>query len=171
MDAEEHCGNEESAAIHLPNQTAQIKNPAALETIQSISPMLAEPCKTRASITVSTTSPSTSSMTAAPRMIFDSRAWILPRSLSTRAVIPTLVEQIDAPMNRWVCHGCRGSSQELANHPNASEAETPHIATVRADPPTRRNSLTLHSRPTSNNRMITPIRASVSSVTAARFGP
>ena len=36
-------------------------------------------------------SPRTSSTTAAPRMILASEVWSLPRSLSTRAVIPTLV--------------------------------------------------------------------------------
>jgi hypothetical protein len=46
--------------------------------------------------------PNTSSITAAPRMIYASFVCNLPRSLKTRAVMPTLVAQSTAPMNVWM---------------------------------------------------------------------
>ena len=52
------------------------------------------------STTASTIRPSTSSTMAAPRMTRDSRASVTPRSLSTRAVMPTLVAARLAPRNK-----------------------------------------------------------------------
>ena len=52
-----------------------------------------------AATTASTSRPSTSSITAAPSTMRASGVWTLPRSLKTRAVIPTLVAQRTVPMN------------------------------------------------------------------------
>ena len=49
--------------------------------------------------TASTIKPSTSSITAAPRMMRPSTLPVRPRSPSTRAVIPTLVAVSVAPTN------------------------------------------------------------------------
>ena len=56
----------------------------------------------RPATTASTMSPSTSSITAAPRMIRPSVLDVRPRSASTRAVIPTLVAHSVAPTYQWV---------------------------------------------------------------------
>jgi hypothetical protein len=50
--------------------------------------------------TAKTTSPMTSSATAAPRMMRASLVFALPKSLSTRAVIPTLVAVRVPPTNK-----------------------------------------------------------------------
>jgi hypothetical protein len=47
------------------------------------------------------TSPSTSSMTAAPRMILASFVRVASRSRNTRAVMPTLVAVRTAPRKAW----------------------------------------------------------------------
>ena len=60
--------------------------------------------------TARTTSPSTSSITAAPRMIFASRLAPSPRSLNTRAVIPTLVATRVTATNSLVVIGESGST-------------------------------------------------------------
>ena len=52
--------------------------------------------------TASTIKPSTSSITAAPRMIRPSVLVVRLRSERTRAVIPTLVAHSVAPTNQWV---------------------------------------------------------------------
>ncbi len=82
------------------------------------------------------TRPSTSSITAAPRMILDSRAESLPRSASTRAVMPTLVAARVAPMKTWASVSSCGSIQAETPQPRKNGATTPSRATSRLDHPT-----------------------------------
>ena len=72
----------------------------------------ASAARTSPSTIASTIRPSTSSTMAAPRMTRDSRASVTPRSLSTRAVMPTLVAARLAPRNRWTYHPASGMKRE-----------------------------------------------------------
>ena len=84
-------------------------------------------------------------MTAAPRIIFASRVWSLPRSLNTRAVMPTLVAESVAPRNRRVGVDASGRSTEPAPKPSKNGAMIPTTATTKAFAPTPSISLTLVS--------------------------
>ncbi len=73
-------------------------NPTALaETVASVTAVDALFPPTRPTMTASTSSPMTSSMTAAPRMICPSAVCTRFMSLRTRAVMPTLVAHSVAP--------------------------------------------------------------------------
>ena len=85
-----------------------------------------------------------------------------PRSLSTRAVMPTLVAVSVAPRNACTYDECSGSSHAPTPQPSANGATTPTLATTNDDRPTFSICATVDSRPTSNSRMITPRRASMS---------
>ena len=113
-------------------------------------------------ITERITRPSTSSITAAPRMIFDSRAESLPRSASTRAVMPTLVAARVAPMKTCASVSSPGSSQAETPQPRKNGAITPSTATSRLDHPTESISATFDSSPTWNSSRITPSWARIS---------
>ncbi len=93
-----------------------------------------------------------------------SRVFSLPRSLKTRAVIPTLVAQRVAPMNIWASWGASGMKYADTPHPRKNGAITPSTATSNDDPPTSIISFKSASSPTSNNRMITPSSASAAMV-------
>ena len=91
---------------HWPRTTAAARNPTALARIPTTAsgsnrrpwpaaPMIPD-------TTASTISPSTSSITAAPRMMRPSMLVVFWRSASTRAVMPTLVAHSVAPTNQWV---------------------------------------------------------------------
>ena len=90
-------------ASQAPTRTPPIRNPAAFSSISPTAAVDMDPPPLAASTipwaTASITSPSTSSMTAAPRMMRASGESIRFRSWNTRAVIPTLVAQSTAPMN------------------------------------------------------------------------
>ena len=75
------------------------------------------PCVITPATTASTSSPNTSSMIAAPRMICDSRRWLEPMSLSTRAVMPTLVAVRVAPRNACTYALSPGRSNAPTAHP------------------------------------------------------
>jgi hypothetical protein len=94
------------------------------------------------------TSPRTSSMTAAPRMIRASGVLDLPRSCITRAVIPTLVAVRVAPMKTWTYPLASGSSRAPVPQPRAKGTATPMTATREEESPTLAISLRVDSRPT-----------------------
>ena len=98
-------------------------------------------------------------MTAAPRTICASLVDDLPRSRSTRAVIPTLVAERLAPRNMWTGQGLRGRRTAPAPQPRIIGAITPRTATRKAEGPTRRKSARLASSPTWKSSMMIPIRA------------
>src|SRR5690349_4651874 len=110
------------------------------------------------------TRPNTSSTTAAPRMTRASGVAPLPRSRSTRAVMPTLVAVSVAPRKACAYGPSPGRSSAPTHHPSAKGAMTPSVATRSAVAPTFNMSRTVDSRPTSNNRMMTPTCARASSV-------
>ena len=87
--------------------------------------------------TVRMTSPMTSSMTAAPRMIWLSGSCKRPRSERTRAVMPTLVAVIEAPATMATRFGSPRRRQ--AANPRANGRATPTAATAAEAPPTLRS--------------------------------
>ena len=149
--------------IQPPITRAPTRNNVALPTIHTTSRVASWPPVLAAVMTPETTAritrPRTSSMTAAPRMILASRVVTLPRSVSTRAVMPTLVAQSVAPMNRWTSRSSFGSIQAETPQPRKNGATTPRSATSRLEVPTDIISRTLDSSPTSNSSSTTPISA------------
>ena len=94
----------------------------------------------RSCVTIaSTTSPSTSSTTAAPRMIWPSGVFSTPSSERTRAVIPIDVAVSAAPTKIAVSDGCPSAASSA--YPPANGSTIPARATASAGPPTRRSSL------------------------------
>src|SRR5438874_1836677 len=95
-----------------PTTTAITRNKAAFAIIHRAPAQLmlaglelAVAAATKPLTTDRTTKPMTSSATAAPKMIRASLVSDLPRSFSTRAVIPTLVAVSVPPTKRWVSQG------------------------------------------------------------------
>ena len=82
-----------------------------------------------------TSSPRTSSITAAPRTICASLVFDFPRSRRTLAVIPTLVAQSVAPRNMWTAQLREGSRTAPAPQPRMIGAMTPRTATIKAEEP------------------------------------
>src|SRR5205814_3688972 len=81
----------------------------------------------------STTSASTSSTTAAPRMILASGLRDAPMSFNTRAVMPTLVAVIAAPTKTCATVGAPGINSVAAPAPIARLAAVPIAATSSDD--------------------------------------
>ena len=94
-------------------------------------------------------------------MILASLVAILPRSVKTRAVMPTLVAQSVAPMKTWTNNSSSGSIQADTPQPRKNGTTTPKIATNRLEAPTDSISRTFDSRPTSKRRSTTPISARI----------
>ena len=86
--------------------------------------------------TASTINPMTSSMTAAPRMMRASAVCRRPRSLNTRAVIPTLVAHRVAPTKACTYTLCAGKSHALTAQPRPKGVMTPRVATASEGAPT-----------------------------------
>ena len=125
-----------------PMPALAARNSTAQSTISAIPPAERGGARPPAAeiapaITARTTRPRTSSMTAAPRIVWPSPLWTAPRSRSTRAVMPTLVAASVAPMNRWTSSGLPGSSHAVTPQPSATGATTPNTATRSAEGPTR----------------------------------
>ena len=97
-----------------------------------------------------------SSHTAAPRMICPSVDLLRSISRSTFAVMPMLVAPSVAAMKRVELSGMSGSNSMTAAKPKAKGAATPMSATRIESLPTLRISSRSASRPTMNNRKITP---------------
>ena len=106
----------------------------------------------------------TSSATAAPSTVRASTRVSAPRSLKTRAVIPTLVAASAAPMNSEVSPDSPYAS--ATPMPIATGSTMPMVATLSDDFPTDRRSPRLSSSPTSSSRRMTPSSARTSSVTS-----
>ena len=87
----------------------------------------------------SMTRPSTSSITAAPKMILTSRLLI---SWSTLAVIPTLVAQSVAPINACIYGDLPANKKELTSQPRPNGRITPLVATMSEERPTFNRSKT-----------------------------
>lgn len=139
------------------NRMARMRIPPMARGESAGSPVAA--AATAPLATARTTRPSTSSMSAAPRMICPSRLWVTPRSFKTRAVIPTLVADNVAPTKRCARAGPSGISHAAAPQPRSNGTTTPISATSMEDHPTRSNARRSASRPTSNSRIKTPIWA------------
>ena len=86
----------------LNKKTAINRNPTAFAITKPTSEISTEPFSAMADTTERIISPITSSNTAAPKMIFASLVLSFPRSLNTRAVIPTDVAVSVAPKNKAV---------------------------------------------------------------------
>jgi hypothetical protein len=84
--------------MRWPATTTATRNPAAIAKVVAIPATLMAPPAARPDTTPRMTSPTTSSSTAAPRMIRASGVSMAPRSPNTRAVIPTDVAVSVAPM-------------------------------------------------------------------------
>jgi len=121
------------------------------------------------------TSPSTSSITAAPRMMRALAVFVAFASCSTRAVMPTEVAASIAPRNAWAIQGSSGSITSPTTKPRAMGATTPTIATRVAGTPTAIMSLGVDSRPTSRRSRIAPSSARIAKVSldsrGAMLGP
>ena len=111
---------------------------------------------------MSSTRPITSSATAAPSTVRASTRVSAPRSLNTRAVMPTLVAASAAPTNSAV--SLDSPNPSATPKPIATGTTTPIVATVIDDFPTDRRSPRLSSRPTSSSSRITPSSPRTSSV-------
>ena len=104
-------------ASQLPIATAPTRKRTDFARIHStaksarLSPRFAAPI--RPETTARTSSPSTSSITAAPRTIRPSVLSAFPRSPSTRAVMPTLVAQSVAPTNQSAREFCAGKKARV----------------------------------------------------------
>jgi hypothetical protein len=98
--------------------------------------------------TASTMSPSTSSMTAAPRMMRPSTLAVRLRSPSTRAVMPTLVAVSVAPTNQWTSGFWPWRKAIETPKPNTMGVITPRTATSVAESPTAAILPTSDSSPT-----------------------
>ena len=125
--------------------------------------------------TARTSSPRTSSMTAAPRMILAKGARKESASLSTRAVIPTLVAASMAPRKACSIHGSWGRISSPTPNPSSMGVTTPTTATSAARPPTAIISLGVDSRPTWKSSRTAPSSAMTVSVSleasADKSGP
>jgi hypothetical protein len=110
----------------------------------------------------SSTSASTSSTMAAPRMILASRAREAFMSRRTRAVMPTLVAASAAPRNTCAAAGAAGRRSFPARKPRARLEAVPRIATTNDEAPTDERSRTERPNPTSNNRRTMPTCARMS---------
>src|ERR1051325_6752404 len=154
-----------------PSASAPPRNTAAFATISPTLPKaIGVPALAAAMTPLSTarmTSPNTSSTTAAPRITRASGVVLLPRSCSTRAVIPTLVAVRVAPRKAWAYQVSPGRSRAPTSHPSTNGAATPSVATSTAVAPTFSMARTVDSRPTSKSSRITPIWASASRVSFA----
>ena len=106
--------------------------------------------------------PRISSMTAAPMMILDSLTSMSFMSLMTRAVIPTLVATMAAPMN--MDEYMSPSVTVMNRYPTMKGTMTPMTATRSAAFPTDVRSVTLVSNPTVNRRKMTPSSEKISRV-------
>ena len=114
-------------------------------------------------------------MTAAPRMIRAKGARSASASLSTRAVIPTLVAASMAPRKAWSIHGSWGRISSPTPNPSSMGVTTPTTATSAARPPTAIISFGVDSRPTWKSSRTAPSSAMTVSVSleasADRSGP
>ena len=88
---------EQARDQEAPEHTATTRKPAATASVRATPSRVTAPPAATPETTLRITSPSTSSMTAAPMMIRASGVPIRPRSESTRAVIPTDVAVSVAP--------------------------------------------------------------------------
>ena len=104
--------------------------------------------------TARTSSPSTSSITAAARMILLEVVCSSPLADSTCAVMPTLVATIDAP-TKMASLVAEPQSRRIPV-PRMNGTTTPERATTAAVPPTFSSSDDFTSRPTRNSRNIAP---------------
>jgi hypothetical protein len=102
--------------------------------------------------TARTSSPSTSSITAAPRMMRAKPERSAPASFRTRAVMPTLVAAGMAPRNACSIHDSSGRASFPTPKPRTIGVTTPRRATRAAGPPTASISLGVDSRPTWKSR-------------------
>lgn len=105
---DERCRQEHALALQARGQAEQARRqrrPGTFPRMRAMSPKeIVEPRSTAAimpATTARTTSPRISSMTAAPRITRASSERARPRSVSTRAVMPTLVAVSVAPRKRW----------------------------------------------------------------------
>ena len=141
----------------MPTIIEPTKNNAAFAMIQEIIPKLTAPVVTNAETTARMIRPSTSSITAAPRTICASFVCNLPKSLKTRAVIPTEVAVSDAPRKRYTLRDKLGRSHGPTTQvPSTNGTITPINATTKAFNPTFFIVVRLDSRPTWKRRIITP---------------
>ncbi len=120
------------------------------------------PAPTHAVTAPSTTSASTSSTTAAPRMILASSLREARMSFRTRAVIPTLVAVIAAPIKTWAAIDASGMNTADVTVPIARVDAVPITATANDEGPTPRRSRTDRSTPTSNRSRSIPTRDKMS---------
>src|SRR3989449_2011533 len=153
-------------ATFSPIHRARKRNATATPRIRSA------PCRLNAvpaaspETTPRITSPMTSSITAAPRIIRASKLCSTWRSLSTRPVIPTDVAVSVAPTKMAVVSGsaavcsypCQPERQYRNPRPNGTA--TPTTATAVAAVPTRIMALRSVSSPISNSSTTTPTCAS-----------
>ncbi len=103
-------------------------------------------------------------------MMRASRVRSLFISLSTRAVIPTLVAVSVAPIKMWTSSGSSGMKSAATPQPRKNGAMTPARATSSDESPTSIISPRSDSSPTSNSRIMTPISASAAIVGSVLSG-
>src|SRR6266566_3343993 len=146
--------------------------PSSSRNAKATPRMRSAPCRLNAvpaaspETTLKITSPMTSSITAAPRIIRASKLCSTWRSLSTRPVIPTEVAVRVAPTKMAVVNGsadvcsypCQPERQYRKPRPNGTA--TPTTATAVAAVPTRIMALRSVSSPISNSSTTTPTWAS-----------
>ncbi len=149
--------------IHCPTTTATARNSTALPITHSTETGSKATPRSAASMmpatTASTIRPITSSITAAPRMIRPSLLAARPRSVSTRAVMPTLVAVSVAPTNQCVSGLCEGKNHCETKKPSTIGVTTPSSATRNDEAPTAIIFFTSDSSPTWKSRNSTPIWA------------
>ena len=117
------------------------------------------PAPAIAPTTVRTTIPSTSSITAAPRITRASGSEIAPMSRSTRAVTPTDVATSTVAVNTET--SALSCTIAMKENPRPNGTAIPAIATRTARGPVWVRSESRVSRPTWNSRMTTPSSATV----------
>ena len=137
-----------------PRNTVTTKKTRALKIIRARPDPEKLPVTTTLASTANSSTPSTSSMTAAPRITLADAELISPAAPIKPAVIPTDVAASMAPTNQPSIPFSLPSSFQVSA-PNTTGSTTPTTATLVALGPTLTRSRMSDSRPTRNSRRTT----------------
>ena len=152
-----------------PTTPETTRKPTASPIVDDTVATSTEPCWTMRVTTVRMMSPSTSSVTAAPRTVRASDVDSARRSPKTRAVMPMLVAVSAAPTNSDVL--VDSPRARAAVNPSASGRATPISPTPSDDRPTRRSSVISVSMPTWARSTMTPISARTKRMSPVEIHP
>ena len=159
--------------VFVPHMTTMIVKPMASVAVRANSRKFTFPLA-RLLTSARIRRPSTSSITAAARMIRLARSCKRPLAARTCAVMPTLVATIAAPTK--IDSICGSPQSRRMPHPRTKGTATPSTATQVAIGPTLIRSEAFTSSPTRNRRNITPssasaVRKSLGAIQPSTLGP